>query len=232
MTVNPEILILGLTWFVVFIFSTTLHEAGHALVAHKLGDSTAYHGGQVSLNPLPHIQREPIGMLLVPLISFAAYQNWMIGWASAPYDPRWAYSYPRRAAWMSLAGPAANLLLVLISGGIIRIGLLTGNFTAPPPGTFGFARIFGVASGPGGAVVPLSILFSLNLILFLFNLFPLPPLDGSGVLPLFMNERTAQRYLEFIHNPAFSLIGLLIAWKAAPYFLWPLFDVAVGILYA
>jgi len=228
--VNPEILVLGLTWFVVFIFSTTLHEAAHALVAHKLGDSTAYHGGQVSLNPIPHIQREPIGMLLVPLISFAAYQNWMIGWASAPYDPRWAYSYPRRAAWMSLAGPAANLLLVLISGGIIRIGMAMGAF-APLP-RVPFDHLFAVTNGPGGVVVPLSILFSLNLILFLFNLFPLPPLDGSGVLPLFMNERMAQRYLEFTHNPAFSLIGLLVAWKAAPYLLWPLFEMAVRILYA
>jgi Zn-dependent protease len=229
-TVTPEILVLGLTWFVVFIFSTTVHEAAHALVAHKLGDSTAYHGGQVSLNPLPHIQREPIGMLLVPLISFAAYQNWMIGWASAPYDPRWAYSYPRRAAWMSLAGPAANLLLALVAGGIIRIGLMTGSFSAPT--TLSFDRIFSVNQGPGGAVVPLSILFSLNLILCLFNLFPLPPLDGSGVLPLFMKESLAQRYLEFTHNPAFSLIGLLVAWKVAPFLIGPLFNVALRILYA
>jgi Zn-dependent protease len=229
--VNSETLVLGLTWFVVFIFSTTLHEAAHALVAHKLGDSTAYHGGQVSLNPIPHIKRSPIGMLLVPLITFAMNPHWMIGWASAPYDPRWAYSYPRRAAWMSLAGPAANLLLVLISGGIIHIGLSNGAFGPPLPGTFDFDRIFSVTGGPEGIVVPLSILFSLNLILFLFNLFPLPPLDGSGVVPLFLNESLAQRYLEFIHNPAFSLIGLLVAWNVAPHLIGPVFDVVVRILY-
>ena len=113
--VNPQLLVEGLTWFVVFIFSTTLHEAGHALAAWKLGDSTAYEGGQVSLNPLPHIRREPVGMVLVPLISFAM-SHWMMGWASAPYDPLWAHRYPKRAALMAAAGPAANLLLVLVGG--------------------------------------------------------------------------------------------------------------------
>ena len=59
----------------VFLFSTTLHEAGHAFAAYRLGDPTAYEGGQVSLNPLPHIQREPFGMVLVPLITFAVAQR-------------------------------------------------------------------------------------------------------------------------------------------------------------
>src|SRR4029077_1938006 len=94
--VNPQLLVEGLTWFVVFLFSTTLHEAGHALAALKLGDPTAYEGGQVTLNPLPHIRRSPIGMLLVPLITFAS-THWMMGWASAPYDPSWAHRYPKRA---------------------------------------------------------------------------------------------------------------------------------------
>jgi hypothetical protein len=95
----------GLQWFLVFIFSTSWHEAAHAWVAHKLGDSTAYEGGQVSLDPTPHIRREPIGMVVVPIISYLI-GGWMIGWASAPYDPRWANQYPRRAALMALAGPA------------------------------------------------------------------------------------------------------------------------------
>ena len=112
---DPDLLVLGLTWFVVFLFSTTLHEAGHAFAAWQLGDPTAYEGGQVSLNPLPHIQREPFGMVLVPLITFAL-NGWMMGWASAPYDPAWAHHYPKRAGVMALAGPAANLILVLISG--------------------------------------------------------------------------------------------------------------------
>ena len=64
---SPEMLVLGVTWYVAFLFSLTLHEAAHALAAYKLGDPTAYHGGQVTLNPLPHMQREPFGTILVPL---------------------------------------------------------------------------------------------------------------------------------------------------------------------
>src|SRR6476659_583779 len=112
---EPNTLVLGLTWCVAFIFSTTLHEAGHALAALKLGDPTAYEGGQVSLNPWPHIRREPLGMVIVPIASFAL-NGWMMGWASAPFDPEWAHRYPKRAALMAAAGPAANLLLVLLSG--------------------------------------------------------------------------------------------------------------------
>ncbi len=102
----------GLVWYVVFLFSTSLHEAAHAWAAQRGGDPTAYLGGQVSLDPRPHIRREPFGMLLLPLFT-AVTSGWPIGYASAPYDPVWAANHPRRAAWMSLAGPAANLLLVL-----------------------------------------------------------------------------------------------------------------------
>ena len=76
-----------------------VHEAMHALVAWKGGDPTAYHGGQVSLSPIPHIRREPIGMLVVPLLT-AFTQGWAMGWASAPYDPVWAERHPKRAALM------------------------------------------------------------------------------------------------------------------------------------
>src|SRR5215217_7485224 len=102
----------GFVWFAAFLFSTTLHEASHAFVAWRLGDPTAYNGGQVSLSPAPHVAREPIGMLVLPLIT-AFTQGWAIGWASAPYDPVWAARYPRRAAVMSAAGPAGNLLIAL-----------------------------------------------------------------------------------------------------------------------
>ena len=104
----------GLTFYVVFLFSTTLHEAAHAWAAKLGGDLTAYHGGQVSLDPLPHIRREPFGMVILPLLT-ALTMGFPIGFASAPYDPAWAQKYPKRSAWMALAGPAANLLLMLIA---------------------------------------------------------------------------------------------------------------------
>jgi hypothetical protein len=92
--VDAGTLLQGLLWFAVFLFSTTVHEASHALAALRGGDPTAYLGGQVSLSPLPHIRREPIGMLVVPLLT-AFTNGWAVGWASTPYDPVWASSYPR-----------------------------------------------------------------------------------------------------------------------------------------
>lgn len=204
---NPDTLIEGLTWFVVFIFSTTLHEAGHAFAAWKLGDPTAYEGGQVSLNPLPHIQREPIGMVLVPIISFAL-NGWMMGWASAPYDPEWAHRYPKRAAIMAAAGPAGNLLLALLSGIVIRV----------------------VGAPEGGLGMTLLVLFYLNLLLFVFNLLPVPPLDGSAILPMFMSDDMARRYRDFLHQPMFSLLGLLLAWRVFPYLFEPIQNVAFRLL--
>ncbi|HEY9420240.1 MAG TPA: site-2 protease family protein [Thermoanaerobaculia bacterium] len=232
MNPDPALYVLGLTWFVVFLFSTTLHEAGHAFAAYKLGDPTAYEGGQVSLNPWPHIQREPFGMVLLPIISFAATQGgWMMGWASAPYDPTWAHRYPRRAALMAAAGPAANLLLVVISGLAIRAGILGG--VLEPPFNLNFTRIVAGVEGTWGeaAAVPLSILFSLNLLLFVFNLIPFPPLDGSAILPAVMSDSTARRYQELLHQPMFSLIGLLAAWKIFPLISSPILMLALKLLY-
>src|SRR2546428_1713114 len=111
---NPTNVMDGLFWFVAFLFSTTVHEAMHALAALRGGDRTAYLGGQVSLSPLPHIRREPIGMLVVPLLT-AFTNGWAVGWASTPYDPIWAARYPRRAALMAAAGPARNPLIPPLS---------------------------------------------------------------------------------------------------------------------
>ena len=96
-------LALATVWYVVFIISLTFHEAAHAFVAHKFGDPTAYYQGQVTLDPIPHIRRSPVGMVIVPIVSFII-GGWMIGWASAPYDPYWADSNRRKAALMALAG--------------------------------------------------------------------------------------------------------------------------------
>ena len=229
---TPEILVLGLTWFVVFLFSTTLHEAGHAWAAYKLGDPTAYEGGQVSLNPLPHIQREPIGMVVVPIILLMVSKGqWMMGWASAPYDPIWAHRYPRRAALMALAGPAGNLLLVLVSGIILRIGMNTGIWVPLP---FDGRLVQATAEGSlaDAASGPLSIVFILNLALFVFNLLPLPPLDGSAVLPAFLSNEAAARYNAFLHQPMISLLALFLAWRIFPFIFLPVLNFAQAILYA
>ena len=123
-------LMLAFGWYLVFLFSTTFHEAAHAWVAQLGGDLTAYEGGQVSLDPRPHIRREPWGMVILPLLSVLMF-GWPFGFASTPYDPFWSRRYPRRAAWMSLAGPAANLLLVVAAGLILRFGMSLGYLEVP-----------------------------------------------------------------------------------------------------
>src|SRR5687767_2476121 len=117
-------------WFLAFLFSTTVHEAMHALAAWRLGDDTAYQGGQVSLNPAAHIQREPIGMVVLPLLT-SLTQGWAVGWASCPYDPYWARRHPGRAALMAAAGPAGNLVIALAAFAALRTGLAMGWFVAP-----------------------------------------------------------------------------------------------------
>src|SRR4026209_2476052 len=211
----------GFLWFVAFLFSTTVHEAMHALVALKGGDPTAYHGGQVSLSPIPHIRREPIGMLVVPLLT-ALTQGWAIGWASTPYDTRWAVRYPKRAALMSAAGPAGNLLIALVAFLLIKAGLASGLFF-PPQSVTSQHLVTGSDNGRTFAGELLSIFLTLNVLLCAFNLIPLPPLDGASVIGLFVPESVAYRIRELSHTPMFQMIGLLVAWRIFPVIVRPLF---------
>ena len=198
--------------FVVFLYSTVCHEAAHAWVAHRLGDDTAYRGGQVSLDPIPHIKRAPLGMLVLPLIMLAT-SGTIIGWGLAPYDRDWARRFPMKDAWVAVAGPLANLALVLFAAIAIRIGLAQGFFETPQALRM---TSFAVAAAGSGAVVQalamtLGVIFGLNLLLLVFNLLPLPPLDGSKIPLFFLRGSTANRYQETIENPSLALIAMLVA---------------------
>jgi Zn-dependent protease len=196
---SPQMLTFGFITYFVFLFSTTCHEAAHAFVAKLGGDETAAEGGQVSLNPIPHIRRSPYGMVVFPLISFFLLGGNMIGFASAPYDPTWERQHPRRSAWMALAGPATNFILMMIAVLCIRAGIAF-HFIDWVPGR-----------GPVGLpAFVLFMVFSLNLLLGIFNLIPAPPLDGSTAIMLLMSESQAQKYLDLIRGGTFALPGLLV----------------------
>ena len=220
----------GFLWYLAFLLSTVIHEASHASVAYKLGDQTAYNTGQVSLNPIPHIKREPFGTVIIPIISFLA-AGWMLGWASTPYNLEWANKNPKKAALMAAAGPFSNFLLVIATAIVIHVGMSLGFFY--PPASVNLSSL--VASTQSGILEEiaklLSIMFSLNLILLIFNMLPVPPLDGSGLPPLFLNDEMGRNYMSFVRNPAFTFIGIFVAWNIFDQIYFHIYLFAINLLY-
>jgi Zn-dependent protease len=228
--VDANLIANGIVWYVVFLFSLTCHEAAHALVAKWGGDPTAFLGGQVTLHPIPHMRREIFGTIIMPILSYAL-GGWMIGWASAPYDPLWRNRHPLRAAWMALAGPVANFLLVVVAAVAVR-GLIAVEVLAAPE-RVGFTHVVAARSpgAPEGVAFFLSILFSLNLLLALFNLIPVPPLDGSSAIGLFLGEHGARRFTAMTRNPTLAIVGLLVCWRIFPHIFFPVFGLSLRLLY-
>jgi Zn-dependent protease len=212
-------------WYLVFVFSTTCHEAAHAFVAARGGDPTAYAGGHVTLDPWPHIRRSPFGMVVIPIVSYL-YNGWMMGWASVPVNPQWGRDNPRRAALMALAGPAANLLLATAAFFAIRV-LMGQGLLARPMGPIGIAELAVLPEGvnPSSALGFgarfLSITLGLNVMLGLFNLVPLPPLDGASVAEGAAPRASAPFFKLLREVPGFEILGLLAAWSLFGYVAGP-----------
>ena len=153
---------------IALVVSLSFHEFGHAVVAKWHGDNTAERAGRLTINPLAHI--DPLGLLMVVLVGF--------GYAKpVPVDPR-NFRSPSADLWVAAAGPAMNLLLALI----------TWNFYLS-------LRAAGW-SNPGGELF-FTLLAQINLLLMVFNLIPLGPLDGHYILPHFLPRHLAQRYRRF-----------------------------------
>jgi Zn-dependent protease len=229
--ITPDFLVLGLGWYAVFLIAITCHEAAHAWAAKLLGDPTAYEVGQVTLNPGPHIAREPIGTVAVPVVMYLLGRG-MLGWASAPYDPHWALQYPRRAIVMAMAGPLANVVLAVIAGIVLRVGFHVGWNAGQDPFDYVHAGNGFPAEPAARIMVLFAIMVLLNLILFVFNLIPLPPLDGSAIWPLLLSPGALTRYLEFRNQPSFVLLGIIIAAGVFPRVFAPVWDLALRVLFA
>lgn len=212
-------------WYLNFLMAITFHEAAHAWVAYLGGDATAYEGGQITLNPVPHVQREPVGTVIVPLITFFLYDS-CLGWASAPYNMRWRIRHPRRAGLMALAGPVSNMLLAIFAGLILNLGLGLGFFFL---GGDQFLGIVSHYSFWGTFAEFIQIMFFLNLLLFAFNMLPIPPLDGYGVLGLCVSESLDRKLFEIAQNPNFQFGGLIVAWYLFPYVFEPCLHLAISV---
>lgn len=165
--------------FAIIFFSLVLHEVSHGQAAKMLGDNTAEKMGRLSLNPLKHI--DPVGTIIVPLLlvlfsTLTGMRPFVFGWAKpVPVNPFNLKNPKRDMALIALSGPASNLFLALIFGLIIRFGGVF-NFT-PQVTSFLFTVVF------------------LNILWAVFNLVPLPPLDGSKILFYFLKNNDLEEML-------------------------------------
>ena len=174
-----------LIWYLVFLFSTTFHEFSHAFLAYKGGDLTAYETGHVTLDPTPHIRRSPIGMVLVPIISYVQL-GWMVGFASVPFNAEWGRLHPRPQG-ADVPGRSVREPTVGAESRSVRCARCFAahvfRYASEGSSTQYVEAIQGGAHSPLGALaMALGVMLKLNVVLFLFNLIPVPPLDGAGVL--------------------------------------------------
>jgi Zn-dependent protease len=192
--VDPQRIIHALLTVVTMVLSVTVHEYAHALAAHKLGDDYAAREGRLNLNPMSHA--DPVGTLLFP--GMAALMGWGgFGWGRpVPYIPgNLTRKYSMRAgeAIIAFAGPFANLIMGVICAGLL-IGLLR----------------LGVIGIDSPFVSLLDAMLDLNILLFFFNLLPVPPLDGSKIAAWLFGQR-ADKPLDAIANAGFvALIACLV----------------------
>lgn len=170
----------------VILFAITVHEAAHAWTANKMGDPTAAALGRASLNPIVHI--DPIGTVLFPLLLIVLSQGRgpVFGWAKpVPYNPRNLRHPKKGGLWISFAGPLANILTAACAILLFRVLVLAG---AGAPAT---SFVINILSAVGTILFYTALI---NLALAVFNLIPVPPLDGSGILEGLLTGQAAERY--------------------------------------
>jgi Zn-dependent protease len=206
---------------IAFLFAISVHESAHAWTASRCGDPTARMLGRVSLNPIRHI--DLFGTIILPLVAAISFQG-LIGWAKpTPVDPR-NFRHPVMDDILtSVAGPLSNFIIA--TGALLLLGVISLSSDS------GHILVMGLASGLGGAAsdsalapvaVLLYVLMIINIWLAVFNLIPVPPLDGSHVLRHFLPDSARKLYDRI---GIFALLGLVFL---APRFLNGLIDPPVN----
>jgi len=197
-------------WFVVFLFSLSFHEASHAWTSERFGDDTGRLQGRITLNPIAHI--DPIGTILFPLIMMFTSVP-LLGWAKpVQTNPLLWRDKTRANISVSAAGPISNFILMTLTFIVMKVLILAGVLT--------FNRqyrniydVIGPAPGQPAFMQPLAlflgVMLMLNLALGVFNLIPIPPLDGSHVLEELLPYQMAQAYEQIKPYGFLLLIGLL-----------------------
>jgi Zn-dependent protease len=151
--------------FGALLVAVICHEVAHGVVAGWFGDPTARDAGRLTLNPIPHI--DPLGSIILPLLFFISGSHFMIGWAKpVPVDPRYFKRPTRDMMWVAVAGPLTNFTLAVMASIVLRV--------------LGAAAVWPVL------VYVLAVFVQINILLMVFNLLPIPPLDGSRVMMHFL----------------------------------------------
>ncbi len=180
-------------WVLPVIFAITVHEVAHGWMAKKFGDNTAFSQGRLTLNPIKHI--DLVGTIIIPGLLLLSFTGFIFGWAKpVPVDAR-NFKNPRKAmAVVAMAGPLSNVLMAIGWALIARIGVLVQvEFISMPMIYTGIAGI------------------SINLILALINLLPIPPLDGSRIVTGLLPARLAWQYNRLERFGFLILLALLIS---------------------
>ncbi len=151
--------------FGALLVAVICHEVAHGVVAGWFGDPTARDAGRLTLNPIPHI--DPLGSIILPLLFFISGSHFMIGWAKpVPVDPRYFKRPTRDMMWVAVAGPLTNFTLAVMASMVLRV--------------MGVVAVWPVL------VYGLAVFVQINILLMVFNLLPIPPLDGSRVMIHFL----------------------------------------------
>jgi Zn-dependent protease len=184
-----------ITWIVPLIIAITFHEVAHGYVARLFGDPTADAQGRINLNPLRHI--DPFGTVIMPMM-LALSGAPVFGYAKpVPVDMRYFKRPKRDMMWVAAAGPAMNLVLAIIA--MAAIAALTPTLAGSKPGT------------PGGFIAANLFNFLLvNVSLAVFNMLPIPPLDGGKVMAGLLPEKWGRAWYAFERQGMLVLIGLLV----------------------
>ncbi|MEC5217834.1 Zn-dependent protease [Actimicrobium sp. GrIS 1.19] len=193
------------------LFAITLHEAAHAFAARYFGDNTAYAAGRMTLNPIPHI--DLFGTILIPvLLYFFTGGAFLFGYAKpVPVDFGRLRNPKRDMRWVALAGPASNLFMGLMWA-LLGIGLTLSGVTEP----FFFKMV------EAGVTV--------NLVVFAFNLFPIPPLDGGRIMFSLLPNKAAFQYAKLEPYGFFIVLGLAMTKILYPIWVQPVMLAGAAIL--
>jgi Zn-dependent protease len=193
------------------LFAITIHEAAHGYVARHFGDNTAAALGRVTLNPIPHI--DPVGTILMPLmLYFATHGAFLFGYAKpVPVNFGRLRNPKRDSVWVALAGPVSNFLQAILWA--VLFTLLVG---------FGLNEPFFLEMAKAGVLV--------NLVMWAFNLFPLPPLDGGRVLTGLLPPRQAIAFSRIEPWGFFIVMALVVAGVVSNFWLRPLISVGYRII--